>query len=554
MKTPKLEEMTLREKIGQTLIFNHSNLGKLENPSEYFKNNVIGSDWVSVQPKETYRYIEAEMGNPNLEGRKDDMFIDFVNYANKHMSVPFMPAIDCAQGIPASKFEGHAALPTAAGLGATRDEELAYRYAKALGDDLHISGFRWVWSPIADNAGHYVDLRQTSSDTENNCKILTAFIKGMQDAGVATGVKHFPGSDPYEYRDSHFCTASYSQSYEYWEKTQGREFKACIEAGVDSIMVGHKTFRAVDDTMVEGALLPCTLSYKVVTELIKGKLGFEGVVITDGVDMKAFKAVYPPEKVYVECLKCGIDMILGPVELDYIDIIERAVLAGDLSEERINDACRRVLKMKEKYGIFTEGEIKKPTAEERKRVEDNIHAVSEDIAKKGITMTANRTGIVPIDKNKIKKVKIVYIGYSKYCSDSIQQYAIPEFERHGATVDFQIGYKREDNDTIADYDLIVYSTFIGFHAPAGGPYFFGDECKMMGLIMTKGVEKSIGVSFGSTDIFFNYFTAAKTFINCYSYNKETVEGFVKGLYGEIDFTDYNPFPLNPIKRNDDVYA
>lgn len=553
MKTPKLEEMTLREKIGQTLIFNHSNLGKLENPKEYFRNNTIGSDWVCVQSKQNYKVIETELGNPNLEGRRDDMYINFINYANKYLSVPSMPAIDAAQGIPKEKFEGHAGLPTAAGLGATRDPELAYRYAKCLGDDLYATGFRWIWSPVADNSGHYSDLRHLSSDTEMNCAMLKAFIKGMQEAGVATGAKHFPGADPYEYRDSHFCTASYAQSFEHWEKTQGREFMACIEAGVDSIMVGHKTFKAVDDTRVNGALLPCTLSYKVVTELIKGKLGFEGVVITDAITMKALTAIYPYEKLYVECLRAGIDMILGPLDLDYIDIVERAVLSGDLPEERIDDACRRVLKMKEKYGIFTEGEIPHPTPERRKEIEDNIHALSEEIVAKGLTLTANRTNMVPISRDKIKKVKIIYIGYSKTVDDELRNYMVSEFEKHGATADYQTGLAWADLPGLNDYDLVVYATYIGFHAPAGGPYFFGEECQQIRMTMLEAVDKSVGVSFGSTDIFFNYFTAAPTFVNCYSYTKEAIEGFVKGLYGDITFTDYSPYPLNPITRTNDVY-
>ena len=76
---------------------------------------------------------------------------------------------------------------------------------------------------------------------------------------------------------------------------------------------------------------------------------------------------------------------------------------------------------------------------------------------------------------------------------------------------------------------------------------------MMRLIMTECTEKSIGVSFGSPDIFFNYFTAANTYANCYSVNKETMEAFVKALYGEVSFTDYNPFPLNPITYTNDAY-
>ena len=189
-----------------------------------------------------------------------------------------------------------------------------------------------------------------------------------------------------------------------------------------------------------------------------------------------------------------------------------------------------------------------------------------------MTLCANRTGFLPLNKNNIKRVKIIYIGYLPACLDSIREYAVPEFEKYGATVSISDGYPMEtgnsnvaefDKATITDdnsdrnlesYDLIIYATYIGMHQPRGGPFFFGDKCTMMMKVMTKAPEKSIAVSFGCTDIFFNYFAASHTFINCYSYNRETMEAFVKGLYGDIQFTDYNPLPLNPIKRNDNVYG
>ena len=168
--------------------------------------------------------------------------------------------------------------------------------------------------------------------------------------------------------------------------------------------------------------------------------------------------------------------------------------------------------------------------------------------------TANRTGFLPVKAETIQKVKLVYIGYSDACYKNLQRYAVEEFARHGASCDIQRGFAKEDNETLDQYDLIVYATFIGQHQPAGGKAFYGEECKMMRLIMTVATEKSVGVSFGDPEIFFNYFTAANSFVNCYSINKETMEGFVKGLYGELEFTDSNPFPLNPIKRTNDVYA
>ncbi len=546
-----IKDLALREKIGQTCVFRHYLIRKTDDVKGYFKNNPIGASWVMGHSETLYEQTEALMENPIPNARKDEMHMNYVNIVNSLMRIPMIPVMDASRGIVEDKFPGHVELPEAASIGATCDPDIAYRYGKYLGDDLHSIGYRWVWSPVVDNAGRFKDSRSICCDIEDNCKLLTAFIKGLHDAGVAAGAKHFPGTDPYEYRDSHFCTASYSESLEYWEQTQGKEFMACIEAGVDSIMVGHKTFKAVDDTKVNGSLLPATLSYKVITELLKGKMGFKGVVLPDDVTMKSLATIYPQEKLYVEMIKAGCDMILGPTKPNYIDIIEEAVLSGEIPESRIDDACERVLKMKEKYGILDQGKLEYPTQEQRDTISDNLRSLTREISEKGITLVANHTDFLPL-KNNIKRVKIVYIGYSSTCFENLQ-YMVKEFERHGAVCDVQENFEDSDNDTLNDYDLIIYATYIGFFQPQGGPFFFGEKCVMMRKIMTKCVEKSIGVSFGNPDIYFNYFTAAPTFINAYSENKETMESFVKGLYGEIKFTDYCPFPLNPINGTNDVY-
>lgn len=555
MKKRKLEELTLREKIGQTAVFRHMLLDEFDNIEEvkkYFSNNVYGATWPMNHPKEVYRAFEKSLGNPNLTGRKDHMYTNHINILNQIMSVPVIAAVDAASGLAKGNIDGHGELPSFASLGAADSPELAYRYGRAIGKDIRSIGFSWLWSPVVDNGGKFIDSRTLSANVERNMEILPHFIKGVQSAGVATCAKHFPGADPYEYRDPHFCTSCYSPSFEEWERTQGREFQACIDAGVDSIMVGHSTFKAVDDTVVNGNFLPCTLSHKVITGLIKEKMGFEGVVFTDDTDMKGLTAIYPYKKLYVELLRAGIDMVLGPVTLDYIDIVEEAVLKGDLPESRIDDACRRVLNLKEKYGIFDCDKIPHATEEENTAILNEMSLVAKDVAKKGMTLVRNNASLLPVKKEDIKNVKVVYIGYSDLCGKN-HEYLVREFERHGAKCDFQIGFEEKDVETLRNYDLIIYTTYIGFHAPAGGPYFFEDKCFMMRLIMTDCVEKSIGVSFGSPDIFFNYFTAANTYANCYSYNPETMESFVKALYGEVDFTSYNPFPLNPITLTNDVY-
>lgn len=495
-------------------------------------------------------------GNPEVKGKREVHEINLLNTINRFMRIPVMGVNDAGTGVQQRQFPGHGELPSVASLGGANDPQLAYEYGIALARDFHSVGFRWLWSPVSDNPGHFTETRTMSNDREVNGKLMSAFINGVQDGGVMASVKHFPGHDPYDTRDTHFCTAGYFQSLEEWNRTQRKDFQACIDAGVDSVMIRHATFEAVDDTKINGILIPATVSHKIVTGLLREEMGFKGVVVTDDITMKAMTAVYPdPKKLYVETLKAGVDAILGPVQ-NYVDLMEEAVRDGELDESVLDAACERILAMKEKYGVLDEGKIPYPTEAEEKEYKENIHQVAKAISEKGISLCANRANFLPVKKENIKKVKIVYIGYSEICYKNLQKYAVEEFAAHGATCDIQRGFTQEDNIPLAEgkYDLIIYATFIGMWAPTGAPFFIEDECRAMRRIMTVDPEKSIGVSFGNTDIYFNYFTAAHTFINAYSTNPETIVSFVRGLYGEVQFTDFHPFVLNPISRTNDVFA
>ena len=550
MKLPKLEDMTLRQKIGQTACFRHQYLHRIKDYKEYFSNNQVGFLWPMRHDTEYYKEFQEKKGNPELLGLKDNMFIDVVNEMSKNMLIPVMPVVDASQGMTKGIFDKHGELTTVLGIGATNTPEYAYKYANLLGKDLSSVGFRWLWSPVADNPGKYLDTRCFGCNVEDNCQMLSSFVQGLQDAGVAGSAKHFPGSDPLEYRDSHFCTASYTLSLEEWEKTQGKEFKSCIDAGVASIMVGCHTFRAVDDSTVNGVLRPAALSKKIVTGLLKEKMGFDGVVISDDVTMKGFMAVFAPKRLYVEMLNAGVDVLLGPVDLDYVDIVEQAVLNGEIPESRIDDACSRILKMKEKF--LSVQPVPYLTEETRDGIKKEMSEFCSEVAKKGLTLTANHLNLIPIKEKEVRNVKIFYIGYSDQCFENLQ-YMVDEFEKHGATCTLKKGIDASDPATLKDCDLVVYATYIGMHAPAGGQFFYGDECRMMYNVMTENVERSVAVSFGCTDVYFNYFTAAPAYVNCYSTTPEIIRGFVKGLYGELEFNSYNPCPLNPITRTNEVY-
>lgn len=379
--------------------------------------------------------------------------------------------------------------------------------------------------------------------------MVTNCIKGIQSEKVASGLKHFPGSDKYEYLDTHICAAVLTQSYDEWYEHQGKIFEEAIKSGVYSIMMKHLAFPAVDDTIVNGNYLPSTLSKKVITDLLKGKFGFKGVVITDDLNMRAVRSAYPEYgDMLVALINAGNDVLLGVTDPDTIDIIEKAVNDGRISMERIDDGCSRVLEMKEKIGMFDE-QIK-ITADDRKAAVEATKKLNKEAAPKIITWVNRANNLVPVKKEEIKKVHFVYIGYSPAILNNGLKAAKEEFEARGATVTICEGITDENHikQIAEENDLIIYFAHLGAHSPMGMSSFYNEKARYFFHVLTKGVEKSICVSTGSPFIFNDWFRFAENFVNLYTGNDEVIRTFVRGVYGECEFTGKSPFGLSPMEE------
>lgn len=374
-----------------------------------------------------------------------------------------------------------------------------------------------------------------------------AQIKGVQSQGVTATAKHFPGTGTVEYRDAHITQTINYTPYKDWEKTQGRIFQAAIDTGIYSVMVGHTSFPTIDDTKINGNFIPATLSYKIVTELLKGKIGFKGVVVTDGLAMAGITTIYPLDKLYVELLKAGNDILLGPTIPGYIDIIERAAITGELSEDRINDACSRVIDMKEKLGLFS---MEVGLENEFYKINDEILSKTKEMnikrAENAITLICNKNKKLPLKENEVRNVVIICSSHVDFIFEELQTMK-NELLRRGSNVSMQRRLKSFDElkKLVDENDLIIYAAFLAPFMPKGGSCFFGEEYDTFQYAFTYGKEKSIGVSLGSPYIYYDYFINADICVNAYWYDEEIQKAFVKAIYGEIPFKGVSSFKLVP---------
>ncbi len=224
-------------------------------------------------------------------------------------------------------------------------ESTAYSNAYTIAKDISALGFNLDFAPVADTWSNpdntVIGQRAYSDDFAETAKLVASAVKGFSEGGVYTTLKHFPGhGDTAE--DSHYGTATSDKTLDELAQNEYLAFKSGIDAGADMVMMGHITMTAVDQ-------LPASVSKVMITDELRGKLGYDGVVVTDSLAMGAVADMYEPSELSVKVVQAGADILLMPADLDQaVWGLENAVESGQLSEERINESLRRILILKDK--------------------------------------------------------------------------------------------------------------------------------------------------------------------------------------------------------------
>lgn len=553
---PKLEDLTLIEKIGQLLMVRQSvtafklldeNSDKFvrrtdEEIAEIMGKYQYGSVWHAGM--HLFNAISMEEGSDQKATVADSKAL--VQAVTAAVRLPVLVGVDCERGTGGDFADGtYCCSPLA--IGAADDEELTFQLNAAIAREVKAAGANWRWMPVVDLTNRYCSSfgRTFSDDIDKTIKHARAAIKGTESEKVASTVKHFPGCDPYEIRDSHIVPTGINISLDEWWATQAKTFQGVIDAGVDSVMVGHTAFPAADDTMINGQYLPATMSRKIIQGLLRDQMGFDGVVITDGMQMSGLNSICPYDEVLVRCINAGNDVLLGVNPYDF-EIVHKAVLDGRIPMERINESAERVLKLKEKLGLFDEEE---PEQIDMKVQAPITAAINQKIAEKSVTLLYDKNQMLPLSKDKIRKVAIVC---SSHVADTAQRLEVMKaaFQERGATVEIiEELWNRQNVEALdKENDLIIYAAYVNMHAPVGMPSLYGDKMKHYFHAFTRGKEKSIGVSLGYPFAHVDFMAGADTFFNIYYPNPESLTALVKVLYGELPPCTVSPIDVEPKLR------
>ena len=385
-------------------------------------------------------------------GDKEAVWLQNTTY-QKYSKIPLFIAANCDDGGSGCLPEG-TFVATAAQCGAGQGTDNAYHVGLVSGREASAIGCNWMFNPIADI---YMNWRNTIVNTrsfgENVDTIIAnarAYIRGIKDANpnMACCCKHFPG-DGVEELDQHLALGVNSLSVEDWNNTFRRVYQTMIDEGLESVMVGHialpEMSRRLRPGIKDADIKPATMAPELLTDLLRGEMGFNGVVITDASHMVGFTATAKRSDAIPGAIAAGCDMILfaNDVEED-IGYIRAGYESGLITEERLSDALHRILGLKAHLHLYEES-VRIPDKAGLDIVGCAEHQrYTEQAADTCVTLVKDTRNLLPVDPTQKKRAFLVYVQSTPtskgYKGDPVKQVVIEELERAGFEVDFCPNY------------------------------------------------------------------------------------------------------------------
>ncbi|ATA73529.1 glycoside hydrolase family 3 N-terminal domain-containing protein [Capnocytophaga canis] len=384
-------KMTLEERIGQlfmvSVFSSQINTRNTEVVKDFIKKYHIGG-------------IIFSKGGPKRQAKLNNEYQSL-------SKVPLFMAMDAEWGL-AMRLDSTYAYPWNMTMGAVKDEKLIEKAAFRIGQHCRHMGMQFNFAPDIDvntnPANPIIGNRAFGEDKENVAIKGIAFTHGMQSAGVLGSAKHFPGHGDTA-KDSHKTLPLIEFSAHRIDSIDLYPFRKLVDSGVASVMVGHLNIPALEPK--KG--LPSSLSYTIITELLKNKMGFQGLIFTDALGMKGVAEYMPVGEVEVAAFLAGNDILLMPENMAVgFEAMKKAYQQNRITEERLAYSVKKILMAKYKVGLTSF------TPLDEKTIYDNLHSLEDDllteqIFENALTVAKNNNKTLPI-KDVDKKIAYVKFG------------------------------------------------------------------------------------------------------------------------------------------------
>ncbi|WP_222851222.1 glycoside hydrolase family 3 protein [Phytoactinopolyspora mesophila] len=441
---------------------------------------------------------------------------------SQRMRIPMLISTDQEQGLvtrvgpPATQFPGNMAL------GAGRSTDDARTAARITGAELRALGINQNYAPVADvninPLNPVIAVRSFAENPQLVAEMTVAQAAGYRQENVAATAKHFPGHGNTD-TDSHIGVPIIHHSVQEWWEIDAPPFEAAVEAGIDAIMTAHIIVPALDP-----AEDPATLSEPILTGFLREELGYDGVVVTDALDMAGVREHYGDERVPVLALKAGVDMLLMPPDIDlaYNAVLD-AVRDGEITERRIDESLYRILRLKYQRGLYKDPFVKIDAIDDVVGIPEH-YAEAQRVSDATTTLVANDAGVLPWNPGD-DDVLVTGWGVT-----TTQNFANVIGERGPSTDVFQTGANPgqaaidEVVARAADSDLVVVTTMNAWRPGNSG------QRDLVEALVATGTPVAVVAVRDAYDI--AYMPGVETYLATYSYGIEALEAATRVLFGE----------------------
>jgi beta-glucosidase-like glycosyl hydrolase len=336
-----------------------------------------------------------------------------LNRLQRVSPLPLLNAGDFEWGV-GMRIRGATQFPRAMAFGAAGDTALTQEAGRLTGREMRAIGVHMDFAPVADVNNNprnpVINTRSFGEDPVRVSEHAAAFTRGLQDAGVIATLKHFPGHGDTDV-DTHIGLATVPHPRDRLDAVELAPFRAGITAGAQAVMVGHLEVPAVDDTRSQ----PATLSPKAITGLLRGDLGFDGLIVTDSMSMQAITKLMAPGEAAVRTIEAGSDVVLhSPDDRAAITALRDAIRSGRLSRERIDGSVRRILGLKARLGLHADRMV--PLERVPDVVGGRAHRqIARSVSERAVTLLRDTHRILPLQLPK--GARVLHLSVVDYLSN-----------------------------------------------------------------------------------------------------------------------------------------
>lgn len=387
------------------------------------KEEKIGQLFVHLTGVSKEDDVREEVGKMHMGGirfnprSKEDMWEMNYNF-QKFSKVPVLSAVNVETGGNGASRDG-TFIGNEMKIAATGDTKYAYELGRICGIETKATGSNMAFAPIVDLVRNWhnpgISVRGFGADPDMVLAMSKEYFRGISESGIVCAMKHFPG-DGSDERDPHIATSVNALSMEEWDNSYGKVYRGMIEAGVQAVMPGHIMMPAYQRHFHPGLkdedLKPATLSKEILGDLLRGKLGFNGLIVSDASHMVGLTGRAKRSELVPGAIMAGIDMFLfyNDIEED-TEYMTDAYDKGILTEERLRDALRRILGLKAVLGLdkFTLENF--PKKEGLSAIgKPEYKEIAKEVADKAVTLVKHTEDIFPVTPEKYKRVLLVSVG------------------------------------------------------------------------------------------------------------------------------------------------